>query len=200
MGENNSSVLLIFFFTFLKDIISSSAYSHSFSIRHNIVAPASIAYRSCVEAWRSENLGLFLVPPPIVWNRGDEETGQGLVLIRIPPVGLQEGIVDVKLHQWIRYQVLNPGWWTWPVQEHQGTIVFQEQAATDESPEPFSRGCVMEWKVEFTPLSVLFANELWGEFLQWVMRQIVAVAARHVVTQAESNAALQSQEIDTTVE
>jgi hypothetical protein len=54
------------------------------------------AYRRCLGAWREKNLGLWLLPPAMIWQRGNEDTGEGLIMIRIPPAGLLEGIVKVK--------------------------------------------------------------------------------------------------------
>jgi hypothetical protein len=160
----------------------------------------SVVYQRCLDGWRDENLGLPLLPPIIV-NRGHPDTGEGLVLMRIPPAALLEGIVNftstiridyaasssaqdslavsnstlqlLDMH----YKVLNPSWITWPVEAHAGCITF--------SPAENGTGCLLTWRVQWTPLTTkwipLKLALLWNAGLEYLTRLIVNSSADHVV-------------------
>lgn len=144
---------------------------------HKVLPPGTAtpfqAYQRCVEIWRDENLGLSLLPPPLLLHRGDPCTGVGLEVMRIPPFGLREGITRTSISKsedinekmdscWMEYKVLNPSWLTWPVQWHRGTISFHRRADSTE----------ILWKVEWVPLLPMVV----GSLVLWLTRGIVSHA------------------------
>jgi len=127
------------------------------------------------------NLGLPLLPP-IVLDPGHEETGVGFCLLRIPPLGLKEGIVhqsqdtteDGQSRVTIQYQVLNPSYLTWPVQNHLGTMVFTGSDNKGET------ACELEWTVQWTPLWLPIP--FWSQVLDWITRLVITTAATYMAT------------------
>lgn len=105
------------------------------------------AYDRVLKGWRDDNLGFPpFVPYPLILNRGNEATGVGLVLQRVP-LFLREGIVAYEINSvtgsWtMNYQILNPSYFTFPVKAHRGTIVLS----------PMDAGSSLKWTVEWTPL------------------------------------------------
>ena len=132
------------------------------------------AYQCTLQAWK-QNLGLWFVPPPFILNAGDTETGEGFVLMRVPPWGLREGIVgrDVPAPHTLRmtYKVLNPSLVTWPVQDHVEEILFFYNEGG---------GCELEWTVRWTPLAVWIPY--FPELLQSITSFIINIAADYVVS------------------
>ena len=173
---------------------SAVAYTHSFTVRRVVAAPVDITYRACVRGWCAENLGLPL-PPPLVWRTpSDPRTGRGLILLRVPPAGLKEGIVDARLNEWIQYSVLNPGWLTWPVHDHQGRIELRPAVGPMEDDAFRGNGLphltdntLLEWTVDFTPFAP--GNRWWCDALLFVTRAIIERAVEHVAYRAEDAAA-----------
>jgi hypothetical protein len=166
---------------------SVTSYSHTLRIHRRFgdsssqtrITPA-IGYHRCLQAWRQENLGLWFLPSPQIICKGDADTGVGFVLQRIPPAALREGIVESCCkdpEKWeMTYQILNPGWFTWPVQEHQGSICFSN--SDNESP---GAATEMEWTVQWTPLSVpLILKGPLETILMTLTRIIVSRAADHI--------------------
>lgn len=151
-----------------------------FVVRHKLptgVTPTQ-AYLRCVQIWREENLGLpWFVPFPILRNRGDDQTGVGLEVMRIPPFGLREGITDAHYVNddssscWMEYKVLNPSWLTWPVRSHRGLITFQPTTEEDENVHT-----TLEWRVEWVSLPLVH------EVVQFFTRLIISHAAHYLST------------------
>jgi hypothetical protein len=148
----------------------------------------SQGYQRCLRGWRRDNLGLWLLPPPLILKQGDDETGVGFVLVRVPPVGLREGILECSTNDndnddWeMKYAILNPGWLTWPVQEHEGRIRFSRE--TEDGIADTDGGCagtVMEWTVQWTPLTVpaVFQGP-WEKLLLVLTERIITTAADYV--------------------
>lgn len=181
-----SSVWLLFWILTSIGTTCVALYTHQLTVCRSLpsTSPAD-AYQRCLKGWREENLGLPLLPPFVV-NKGETKTGIGLVLLRIPPAGLKEGIVDcqsrilaskdetspclqvIEMH----YKVLNPSWITWPVKEHEGCITFTETAAS---------GCDLKWHVQWTPLAVLPPfSSLWNSALEKITSLIIEASADYV--------------------
>ena len=160
------------------------AYSQTFRIQRQLqpqTATPSQGYQRCLKGWRQDNLGLWLLPPPLILKQGDAETGVGFVLVRVPPVGLREGILECSKNEkgkgdWeMKYAILNPGWLTWPVQDHEGRIRFSSDDTDG------SHGTVMEWTVQWTPLSVPAVFQTpWENFLLLLTKRIITIAADYV--------------------
>lgn len=74
---------------------------------HVVDAPPLVAFDACVFGWRDGNFGLP-IPPPLVLSRGDEATGDGFELMRIPPF-LRERIQSAERPSRLVYGVENPG-------------------------------------------------------------------------------------------
>lgn len=159
------------------------------SIHHTLPSGVTTrqAYQRCVEIWRDENLGLpWFVPPPFLKDRGDPVTGVGLEVVRIPPLGLREGIVDCHFAAssnedsgeecWMEYKVLNPSWLTWPVQSHLGRISFRQLSTSDSNVQT-----ELEWRVQWVPLPLV------GIIVGFATRKIVSTAARYLATTAGKN-------------
>lgn len=143
----------------------------------------SRAYNRCLCGWREDNLGLWL-PPPVILDSGDPETGVGLTLLRLPP-GLQERIIgfdeqasksdDLKNEDSLamRYTLVNPGPLTWPVSKHMGVISFDSLEV----------GCSMTWTVRWTPL---LQHPRWlahpaSALLKAITSAIISCAVKYVV-------------------
>lgn len=154
-------------------LTSSLVYIHtSYSYTHNYRVRCSIpnknqaeVFQRCLNGWREDNFQLPL-NPPIVLRRGDHETGKGFELIRIPPFGLREAIVDnVKGPDGtltMVYRVMNPGWLTFPVSKHEGEIVF---SPTDNG------GTELVWNIHWTPLP--FCGGITQFFTELIINQCV---------------------------
>lgn len=84
--------------------------------------------------------GLSLGKPPIIRERGDAVTGEGL-LREIPPIGIQEKIVAVNRPSDVTYRVINPGWTTYQVHWHQGSVKWTEG----------DTGILVEWSISVVP-------------------------------------------------
>lgn len=134
---------------------------------------ASEAYRRLLKGWRVDNLGLPLIPHPKIIEFGDPETGVGFILERDPPPGgLREGIVDGKCDGEtceMVYKVLNPGWTTFPLEAHRGTVTFHND----------TEGCSMQWKVEWTPLSLTWVP-FWDDFVRLLITATISSAVTYV--------------------
>eukprot|EP00977_Amphora_coffeiformis_P016986 scaffold5383_cov222-Amphora_coffeaeformis.AAC.27 len=130
-------------------------------------------YQCALQAWK-QNLGLWFTPPPFILDSGDSETGVGFVLMRIPPMGLQESIIgkDETAENSVRmtYKVLNPSLFTWPVQDHLGEILFR--AVNEHESE-------MEWSVRWTPLASWLPY--FPETLKAITEFIISCASDFVV-------------------
>lgn len=162
-----SCVLTIFCFA-LDPTTTVQAYSETLVVRRRLsqTTPEQ-GYQCAWKAW-NQNLGLWFVPPPLILHSGDAETGVGFVLMRIPPLGLREGILDKDLpdEHTVRmtYKVLNPSLFTWPVQDHLGEIRFR--AVNEQESE-------MEWTVRWTPLAS------WLPYFPEVLRGITEFIVSH---------------------
>jgi hypothetical protein len=84
--------------------------------------------------------------------------------MRIPPFGLREGITNCSADEdddgaWIMtYRVLNPGWFTWPVEDYVANVYFTkaasgsaEQAGQEAGTNPAAT-TIVEWHSQWTPL------------------------------------------------
>ena len=152
------------------------AYSETIVVRRSLQSTTPRkAYQCAVAAWK-QNLGLWFLPPAFLLNQGDPETGVGLVVMRIPPLGLREGIVDydesAENHLRMIYKVLNPSPFTWPVSEHVGEILFRPDVNNDGD-------CELEWTVRWTPLAPWLP--FFPETLKAITVFIIEWAASHVV-------------------
>ena len=107
-----------------------------------------------LEEWfccfRDGDLGAVPIPPPIVLDQGDPETGEGFERLLIP-IGLRERcltklLTDDGRNGEVTYQVVNPSWITcFPAHSHMGSVRF---TATDEGGLPM---CRMRWTVSVKP-------------------------------------------------
>jgi hypothetical protein len=186
------------------------------------------AYQLCLLAWRKQNLGLLL-PPPIVVAYGDLLTGVGFELVRVPPLGLRERITNftrfdtdspvsqssVSL-EWpqecdvastskleMSYRVVNPGWLTWPVADHQGTIAFMSTNSTSNGEfgtaslpvEAINaqistvRDVEICWTVLWTPLPVplVLLQQPFDKALETITKLIIHRAMDHLVSVVQSD-------------
>ena len=69
--------------------------------------PPSTVYDACLCGWRDANFHLP-IPPPVPLARGDEESGLGFRLMRVPPF-LIERMVTCERPGTMEYGVANPG-------------------------------------------------------------------------------------------
>jgi hypothetical protein len=160
----------------------AAAFSQSIVVRRRVsqTTPSS-GYQATLQAWK-ENLGLWFLPPPFILEQGHPETGVGFVLMRIPPAGLREGIVDCEWiegeRQQVRmdYKVLNPSSITWPVTDHKGEILWRAAASSKGGGD-----AELEWTVRWTPLPVISWFPYGDEALMAITRFIIEWAATHVV-------------------
>ena len=131
------------------------------SIRKVIAAPPTEAYEACLRGWRDANFRLP-IPPPVTLACGDEATGLGFRLMRVPPF-LIERINVAEFPSTLEYGVANPGRRTYPVSHHLGRITFRESALPSQTD--------FEWYVEWEPLRGF------GWLVNPVTRAIVRVSA-----------------------
>jgi len=185
----------------------SVSYTHSLFQRRHIRSARSLplhddngstgspitvetVFERCLKGWRHDNLGFpWFIPPPLLVNPGDAATGVGLVVTRIPPLALQEGIVDYSqkvmvvngqeqiVEKEILYRVLNPGWLTFPLAKHEGRVrVFQTEAT-----ETGQDGCLcLEWNVQWTPLPVPILNSQWEDLMELTLTSLVSCACDYI--------------------
>jgi hypothetical protein len=198
----------------------SAAFTHSLTCHRKITFPPPLdltppalsssklvlldqCLQHCLTGWRRDNLGLpWYIPKPILSHPGHPTTGIGLILIRIPPLGLQEGIVNVVWNTddttniqpssvTVVYQVLNPGWLTFPVHEHVGYIRFVVEDDDDRRGDddnnakninPRQQFVRLEWTVQWTPL-VLPLKTLqtaWDGLVESAIRAVIERASEYM--------------------
>ena len=123
--------------------------------------PPGVSVNEAYDEWLKytwiEGGGLALGPPPIIRERGNTLTGEGL-LREIPPIGIQEKILTADRPSAVTYRVMNPGWTTFQVHWHQGSVRWTE-GATD------ADGILVEWSVSVVP---------WFGFGWWVSLMVRA--------------------------
>ena len=123
------------------------------------------AYQRALQGWRT-GFGRSVGPLPTVVKAGDAQTGVGLV-IEQPLVGLQESIVEHKTDPVLAmvYTVLNPQWYTCPVEKYIGQISF----------EPQGDGTLVRWHGKWTPLSMMgwfvqpVVSTLMNQFIDYIV-------------------------------
>jgi hypothetical protein len=148
-------------------------------VTHTVRATQAASFDACVYGWREGNFGLP-IPPPFVRARGDEETAQGLELMRVPPF-LVERIRAAERPHRLEYGVANPGPLTYPVSRHRGLITFVQAA-----PETVR----ITWRVEWTPL-------WWSAGQVRLMTEaIVRAAAEYTARRAAAGAPPLSVEVE----
>lgn len=88
--------------------------------------------------------------------------------MRIPPAGLIETIIGCEREEndglvRMLYKVKNPGWLTFPAENHQGSVTFR----------PEKDGTVVGWTVKWTPF------QFCGLFTQFFVELIVNQCIRY---------------------
>ena len=138
-------------------------------------------YELYLKTWREDNMGLYPpFPYGFVLNEGHVETGVDLTVMWVPPFGLKEG------HQTFErtaktlqatYKVLNPGWLTWPVSDHEGQITFFGNHLG---------GSEMEWTVEWTPWTLPsifnFLQSSMNQGMEDFVASTIEVAVNHIAS------------------
>lgn len=95
------------------------------------------------------------------------------------------------------YKVLNPGYLTWPVKNHLGTVIFTQSPPRNDdnnshvNPKDAPAAtanvvdgeCAMEWIVEWTPLWMPIPY--WNKILEWVHWQIISIPANYMAAAYE---------------
>lgn len=123
--------------------------------------PPGISLNKAYDEWLQytwiDGGGLSVGKPPIIRERGDLVTGQGL-LREIPPIGIQEKILAAERPSAVTYRVVNPGWTTYQVHWHKGSVKWTK-GATD------AEGIVVEWSISVVP---------WFGFGWWVSLMVRA--------------------------
>jgi hypothetical protein len=133
------------------------------------VSPSTV-YDACLCGWRDANFHLP-IPPPLTLDRGDEVSGLGFRLMRVPPF-LIERCVDATRPRSMEYGVANPGPLTYPVSHHRGRITFEGQRGG-------GGGTVFTWHVEWVPLRGC------GWFVGPLTRWVVEAAAAFTIAESE---------------
>ena len=145
------------------------ARMQTLTVRHVVEgAPPSPVYAACLCGWRDANFHLP-IPPPLTLDRGDEASGSGFRLMRVPPF-LVERCVGAAFPRSMEYGVANPGPLTYPVSHHRGRISFEDDR---------HGGTVFTWRVEWVPLRG--CGWLVGPLTRWV----VEAAAAFTVAESE---------------
>jgi len=123
--------------------------------------PPGVSINEAYDEWLKytwiEGGGLALGPPPIIREQGNPVTGEGL-LREIPPIGIQEKILTADRPSAVTYRVMNPGWTTFQVHWHRGSVKWTE-GATD------ADDILVEWSVSVVP---------WFGFGWWVSLMVRA--------------------------
>ena len=152
----------------------------------------STVFQRCLQGWRLDNLGFpWFIPPPLLVDPGDAATGVGLVVMRIPPLALREGIVDYSqrvmlvkgkeqvVEKEIIYRVLNPGWLTFPLAKHEGRVRVCQEVDQD--------GCLcLEWHVRWTPLPVPIFNSQWEHLMERTLTSLISCACDYIASSSSS--------------
>jgi len=159
--------------------VAAVALSTVLRVTHTVHATPCAAFDACVYGWRDGNFGLP-IPPPIVRSRGDEQTGAGFELMRVPPF-LIERCRSAQRPSRLEYGVANPGPLTYPVSEHRGVISFDEVAPGRTK---------ITWRVEWTPL-------WWsGWLVRLATMTIVRAAADYTARRAAAGAPALTAEVE----
>lgn len=112
--------------------------------RHwTVVVPVSIdvAYDTWVEYVWIRGAGLP-IPSPIIVSQGGSD-GLGLERMMAPPF-LRERIVETSKPFGLRYKVMNPGYFTYQVKDHEGAVRFSAQGESS---------TMVTWEVRGDPLA-----------------------------------------------
>jgi hypothetical protein len=101
-------------------------------------SPAVTWARLLQHVWRG---GAGFGPRPVIEAPGDAH-GVGCTRRIGGWLGVREQIVAGDCPRSLTYRVLNPSWWTYPVEEHRGSVRFAPLAGG---------GCEVEWRVTVLP-------------------------------------------------
>ena len=131
------------------------------------VIPASqeLTYRTWLQyAWKE---GCNILTTPQLEDVGDEYgKGCNRKIPMFANVAIREGITDTNFPHTVQYRVLNPSWYTFPVNFHRGEINFYSH------PE----GTEVIWRVELTP-------KWFGTPLIWMMlNSIIPIYLKRLAT------------------
>lgn len=154
-------------------------------------------YQRSLQGWCNSFGAPWFIPKPLV-KPGKAETGVGLVIMRLVPFAVREGIVDFA--QKVRhtkdgqeevveksnvYRVLNPGWLTIPLAYHVGrmSIIRLDMAeggqsagpGTAESQPAREDGCLLEWRVWWKPLPVPLYQDQWERLIEKMIQTIITM-------------------------
>jgi hypothetical protein len=166
-------------------LVTAAAYTSQVQIQRTIthLGPKQ-AYARCLNGWRRDNFGFYFLLPTFVLESGDDDTGVGMVIVRVPPLFLKEGIVDATFSSAsseeercsMTYQVLNPGWFTFPFAEHIGEIEF---ISSDDD----AASCHVVWTAQWTPLEIFppLLQPAFDKFLEIVATGIVGVFSNYLI-------------------
>jgi len=101
------------------------------------------SYQRALRGWREDTFGRP-GPKSVLVHPGGKETGLGLEVIQ--PLGLRETIIEFKTEPTLAmvYTVLNPRWYSFPVEEYMSTISFEPHQETG--------GTLVRWHSQWTPL------------------------------------------------
>jgi hypothetical protein len=94
---------------------------------------------------------------------------------------------DKDKDEWeMKYAILNPGWFTWPVQEHEGRIRFWRETNNRNDDTDGGCGTMMEWTVQWTPLNVpaVFQGPL--EKLLFVLTELIVTTAADYIARDDN--------------
>ena len=171
-----------------------AAFTHALTCHRQVAGCATLeeCRARCLRGWAVDNLGLpWFVPKPVrVRCRGDQATGAGLEVTRVPPAGLREGILDVvravdgcgNEDLTVVYKVLNPGWWTFPVEDHCGWIRFYRRSSGEGSDDKL----LLEWTVKWTPLSIPVFQRQWETALEAAIRYVIETASDYMAATTQA--------------
>ena len=170
-------VLLLLLFAPWSIVVGSEAMHvqerQTLTIRRVIkgVSPTTV-YDACLCGWRDANFHLP-IPPPVTLSRGDEQSGLGFKLMRVPPF-LIERCNDVNYASMMEYGVANPGLLTYPVSHHRGRITFEKHRGSSGND-----NTLFTWYVEWIPLRGC------GWFVSPLTRWVVETAAEFTLAESE---------------
>lgn len=170
-----SSIILLLLFGPWSIVCSEAMHvqeCQTLTIRRVIkgVSPTTV-YDACLCGWRDANFHLP-IPSPVTLSRGDERSGLGFKLMRVPPF-LIERCNDVNFPSMLEYGVVNPGLLTYPVSHHRGWITFEKHRNSG------NVNTLFTWYVEWTPLRGC------GWFVSPLTRWVVETAAAFTIAESE---------------
>lgn len=145
------------------------------------------AYQLGLQTFRDDKFGLAIAPAAIMMVRGNETTGIGCEVFRLPR-GTIEKIVDYNYNDitgvyTLFYKIMNPNWRTFPCIDHLGQVMFTPNNyittnTADNTTITTTNGTILDWIVKWEPM---WPRDLANRSIYRRLNMGIPMAVNHIV-------------------